>query len=159
MVYLLPAVLVGLLWACLAGPGRALATTGNTTAVTVPARYSVPRQIAKRYLGQYVLKAMAGDTPVSSGQMEIEINTLGYLQGVGSFYGYDAHGHQISWVATFYNFHLTGPNAMALEVFDVTGTHVLGAMRLQRSSRGDLSGQIALPTKRYPVQFRLNIPG
>jgi hypothetical protein len=129
------------------------ATTGNSDATVVPARFKVPHRIAVLYAGQYVLQSAAGGARLRSARMVIEINTLGFLQGIGSFFGYDALGYQTTWVAAFYNFHLISWERMALEIFDATGTHVFGNMYLRRSKQGNLIGQIALPKTLYAIQF------
>lgn len=150
---------VVLLWCCPGArwPGRASATTGNTAAAVVPAHYKVPRKVAVLYPGQYVLQSAAGGSRLIHGQLEFEINSLGYLQGIGSFMSYDNQGYQTSWVATFYNFHLTAPGTMTIEIFDVTGTHVFGHLYLQRTKQGDLRGQIALPKTRYAIAFQRRV--
>jgi hypothetical protein len=137
--------------------GTVSATTGNTAAAVVPAHFKVPRQIAKLYPGQYLLRSIASGARLSRVQMVFEINALGYLQGVGSFYGYNAQGFQTSWVATFYNFHLTAPGRMAVEIFDVTGTRVFGHLYIRRTKQGNLQGQIALPKTPYAIEFQRRV--
>jgi hypothetical protein len=137
--------------------GTVAATTGNTDAAVVPAHFKVPRQVAVQYPGQYVLKSVASGARISRIQMVFDINALGYLQGIGSFYGYDAQGYQTSWVATFYNFQVTGRDRMAIEILDVTGTKVFGHLYLLRTKQGNLIGQIALPRTRYSIEFQRRV--
>ena len=139
------------------GTDTVLATTGNTAAAVVPAHYKVPHKIAILYPGQYDLQSAASGARLSKVQMAFEINSLGYLQGIGSFFGYDAQGHQTSWVATFYNFHLTAPDKMAIEIFDPTGTRVFGKLYLRRTKQGNLIGQIALPKTLYAIAFQRKV--
>jgi hypothetical protein len=129
------------------------ATTGNSNAAVVPAHFKVPHRIAVLYPGQYVLRSAAGGARLRSAQMVIEINTLGFLQGIGSFFGCDAPGYQTTRVAAFYNFHVISSDRMAVEIFDATGTHVFGNMYLRRTKQGNLIGQIALPKTLYAIQF------
>src|SRR6476469_8970661 len=60
------------------------ATTGNSDAAVVPAHFTVARRIAVRYPGQYTLQSVASEARLSNVRMVIEINALGFLQGVGS---------------------------------------------------------------------------
>ncbi len=129
------------------------ATTGNSDAAVVPAHFTVAHRIAVLYPGQYTLQSVASGARLSSVRMVIEINALGFLQGVGSFYGYDAQGYRTTWVATFYNFHVISSDRMAVEIFNAFGTRVFGSMFLRRTKQGNLIGQIALPKTPYAIQF------
>jgi len=150
-------VLVVLALAAIRGVGAAWATTGNSDSTPIPAHYQVPRRIAALYPGQYVLTSVASGARLSRGQMAIDLNAIGYLQGVASFYGYDTHGYQTSWVARLYNFRVTGPNRMSAELLDPLGTTVLGKMSWQRARQGDLTGSIALPKIPYGIHFHRNV--
>lgn len=150
-------LLMGLVCASVLDNGTVSATTGPSNTTPVPALYKVPHRVAVLYPGQYALKSAARGARLNQGQMVIDLNTLGYLQGTASFRGYDAHGFQTSWVATLYNFHLTAPNKMTVDILGPFGTTALGKMYLQRTKQGDLVGQIALPKTRYAIQFHRNL--
>jgi hypothetical protein len=108
------------------------------------------------YPGQYSLQSVVAGLRVTKAQLLIEINPAGYLQGIASFSGYDAQGHETTWVASFYNFRATGPDKLTVEVFGALGTPRLGTLSLERTARGDLVGHIALPKVPYPIQFHRN---
>jgi hypothetical protein len=137
--------------------GGVSATTGNNATNPVPALYKVPHQIEILYPGQYSLKSAAGGSRLTRAQVAIEINSAGFLQGVASFYGYDAHGYQSQWVASLYNFRVIGPNRLSVEVLGPLGAPLLGKMYLQRTKQGDLVGQIALPKTPYAIAFHRNV--
>ena len=145
-------LLVALLCAGLMRAGAVSATTGNTAAKPVPALYKVPLKVADLYPGQYSLESAAPGARLRQMQMLITMNSLHYLQGVATIYGYDAQGFQTSSVVTMYNFRLVAPSKMTIEVLGPLGTPLLGYLYLQRASDGDLSGQIQLASKaRYAV--------
>jgi hypothetical protein len=150
-------LLAGVLGAGFVGARTVSATTGNTTTTPVPALYKVPRAVATLYPGQYQLKASASGARLSRGQMVIDLNPIGYLQGVASFFGYDAQGYQTSWVATLYNFRVIGPNKMSVQILDPLGTTVLGKMFWQRTAQGDLVGRIMLSKTAYSIRFHRNL--
>lgn len=136
-------------------PTTAFATTGPTTVVT-PAKYRVARAIALRYPGQYVMQTAASKARLVHGQMAITINSLGYLQGVAQFTGYDAHGLESTWIAFLYNFHLTARGVMVIGLYGTFGDRVFGSLYVQRTKQGDLVGQIALPSTRYAIRWHKN---
>jgi hypothetical protein len=135
------------------GGGTARATTGDSNVTPVPALYKVPHSTAVRYLGAYSLQTAARGSRLTSAKIVVELNSLGYLQAIGSFYGYDAQGSRTSWVASFYNFHLIGANRMTVEVFGPLGGTKLGLLTFKRTANGDWMGQIALPKTPYSVVF------
>ncbi len=139
------------------GGGTARATTGDSDTTPVPALYKVPHAIAAEYLGAYSLQTAAKGARLSRANMELELNSLGYLQGIGSFYGYDAQGSRTSWIASFYNFHLIGKNKMTVEVFGPLGGTKLGLLTFTRTAKGDLVGQIALPKTPYSIVFHRTV--
>ena len=139
------------------GAGRVSATTGNSETNPVPARFKLPHQVAVLYLGQYTVQSAAAGSRIIRGQMAFEINTLGFLQGIGSFLRYDAQGQQTEQVVTLYNFHLTAPNTVTVELFGPLGVPLLGTMTLHRTARGDLVGKIALPKTSYAIAFHLKV--
>ncbi len=134
-------------------PATVLATTGPTTVAT-PAKYRVDRTIAMRYPGQYMMQTVAEKARLAHGQMAIEINSLGYLQGVAQFNSYDAHGQQSTWTAFLYNFHLTAHDVMAIGLYSVFGSGSFGTLYVQRTKQGDLIGRIALPSTPYAIRWR-----
>ncbi len=139
------------------GAGTASATTGNTSTTPVPALYRVPRQVAVLYPGQYSLQSAAPAARLRQLQLLIELNPIGYLQGVATIYGYDANGFPTSSVVTVYNFHLTALNRMTIEVLGPLGTPLLGYLYVRRTTRGDLVGQIAMASKtRYALTLHRN---
>lgn len=150
-------LLLALAGAGVLATGTVLATTGPSIITPAPALYKVPHRVAVFYPGQYALRFAARGARLSEGQMVIDFNTLGYLGGVASFRGYDASGFATSWVATLYNFHLTAPNMMTVDVLNRFGTSRLGRLYLQRTPQGDLVGQIALPKTPYAVRFHRNL--
>ena len=156
-VRMLCSLLIGPACAVLLATGTVSATTGPSLTTPAPALYKVPHRTAVLYPGQYVLRFVARGARLSRGQMAIDFNDLGYLKGVASFQGYDAGGFQTNWVATLYNFHLTAPNMMTVDVLDQFGTSRLGRMYLQRTAQGDLVGQIALPKTPYAIRFHRNL--
>jgi hypothetical protein len=133
------------------------ATTGNSETNPVPARFKVPHQVEVLYPGQYSLRSASAGSRLIHGQMALEINEIGYLQGIGSFLRYDAQGHQTEQVVTFYNFHVIAPNRVTVEIFGPLGTPLLGSMTLQRLASGDLVGKIALPKTPYAITFHRNV--
>jgi hypothetical protein len=66
--------------------------------------------------------------------------------GVGEFYGYDAQGYQSSLVAALWNFHLTAPGVMSIDLLSLRTWIPQGRLVMHRSNRGDLSGRLALGT-------------
>jgi hypothetical protein len=143
-------VLIGLEGAAsFQGFATVFATTGPSD---VPARYKVPHAIAALYPGQYALRTVASDARISHAQMIIDFNSLEYLAGVAQFSGYDAQGHQTTWVADMYNFHLTAAG-MVVPLLGPANAVQLGTMYLHHAKSGDLVGQIALPTRRYSISW------
>lgn len=150
---------VSLLLVCLLGAGfEGAATVSATTGGPgpTPARYRVDPRIAHLYPGQYKMQSAARGARLSYGQMAIDINELGFLQGVIQFNGYNAQGFRTTWVTVMYNFHLTAPNMMSIGLYGPNGTVVLGNLYVQRTKRGDLVGQIALPRTRYAIRWHRN---
>jgi hypothetical protein len=155
--YVLSLLLVSLLTGGLRGAGRVSATTGVTDFGPVPARFKLAHQVEHLYLGQYTLRSVAPGSRIISGQMAIDVNDLGYLQGIGSFLSYDAQGYRSERVVTFYDFHLVAPHTMMVELFGALGTPLLGTMAVQRTASGDLIGSIALPKTPYAIAFHRNV--
>jgi hypothetical protein len=147
-------MLVGLVGAGFRGAAPVSATTGGPG--PTPAQYRVAPGLAQLYPGQYSMQSVAGGARLSRGQMAIDINELGYLQGVAQFAGYDARGFQTTWVAVLYNFHLTGPKTMTIGVYGPVNTVLLGRLYVQRTKQGDLVGTIALPRTRYAIRWHKN---
>lgn len=147
------ACIVGAVSGAVLGGGTAQATTGDSNVTPVPARYKISHSIAVRYLGAYSLQTAAPGARLTSAKIVVELNSLGYLQAIGSFYGYDAQGSRTSWVASFYNFHLIGANTMTVEVFGPLGGTKLGMLTFKRTVKGDWIGRIALPKTPYSVVF------
>jgi hypothetical protein len=150
---LVAAALVG----AVLGGGTARATTGDSNTTPVPALYKVPHSTAVQYLGAYTMQSAAPGARLTGAKIEVELNSLGYLQGIGSFYGYDARGSRTSWIASFYNFHLIGANRMTVEVFGPLGGTKLGLLTFQRRANGDWTGQIALPKTPYRIVFHRTV--
>jgi hypothetical protein len=109
-----------------------------------PALYRVDSKLLRLYCGQYVLKTAARSARLSGGTLQIAVDAAGYLYGVGEFYGYDAQGYQSSLVAALWNFHLTAPGAMSIDLLSLMTWAPLGALVVHRSNGGDLSGRLAL---------------
>ena len=155
LVLWLSVVLVALGGAVSFGTQTVSATTGPTYTIT-PARYRVAHKIAVLYPGQYVMQSAASGARLRSGQMAIEINQLGYLAGVASFSGYDAHGLQTTWVAGLYNFHLTVRHNMTIDLLGPLGSRLLGRLAVQRTQQGDLIGHIFLANGRFAIRWHKN---
>jgi hypothetical protein len=132
------------------GAPTASATTGPQD---VPALYKVPHAFAVQFLGQFVLTSVAKGARISQVQMLIDFNSLDYLAGVASFRGYDAQGHQITWVADMYNFRQTAAGMQIPLLGAGISTPQLGTLYLRPLKTGDLVGQIALAGKRYAIGF------
>jgi hypothetical protein len=145
------AVLIG---AYFQGVDAVSATTGGPG--PTPARYRVDPRIAGLYPGQYSMQSAASGARLARGEMAIDINELGYLQGVVQFAGYNAQGRQSTWVAVLYNFHVTTPNTMTIGLYGPVGSVLLGMLYVQRTKQGDLVGQIALPRARYAIRWHKN---
>jgi hypothetical protein len=148
-------VLVGLVGAGFRGAATVSATTGGPG--PTPARYRVDPRIAGLYPGQYSMQSAASGARLARGQMAIDINELGYLQGVVQFAAYNAQGRQSTWVAVLYNFHVATPNTMTIGLYGPVESVLLGMLYVQRTKQGDLVGQIALPRARYAIRWRKNI--
>jgi hypothetical protein len=110
------------------------------------AHYRVDRALTQLYCGQYVLTTAARSARLSGGTLQIAVNAAGYLYGVAEFYGYDAQGYQSSLVAALWNFHLTAPSVMSIDLLSLMTWVPLGRLVVHRSSGGDLSGRLALGT-------------
>ncbi len=145
--------------ACLLAAG-ALVPAGGARATTGPTQFlpNSPYRVANKYVplyrGQYLLKTVARAARLSGAALGVEVNTKGYLAGVGQFYGYDAQGSQTSWTATLYNFHLTSHNrTMVIDLLAPAGRLLLGRLYVQRTNKGDLNGQIQLGRERYTISW------
>jgi len=136
----------------MAVPRPVVATTGPTDYLPA-SHYKVAKGRAALYVGQYLLSSAARAARLSGGAMGIEINSRGYLDGVGQFYGYDEHGNQSSWTATLYNFHETKQHVMVFDLLGPSGTPLLGRVFVTRTRSGDLSGQILLPNGRFNIRW------
>ena len=108
------------------------------------AHYRVDRALMQLYCGQYVLKTAARSARLSGGTLHIAVNAAGYLYGVGEVYGYDAQGYQSSLVAALWNFHLTAPGVMSMDLLSLMTWAPLGRLVVYRATNGDLSGHIFL---------------
>jgi hypothetical protein len=73
--------------------------------------------------------------------------------GVGEFYGYDAQGYQSSLVAALWNFHLTAPGVMSIDLLSLRTWIPQGRLVMHRSNRGDLSGRLALGTHSAAISW------
>lgn len=135
----------------LQGIRSASATTGPS--VPQPARYHVAANLARPYRGQYNMTMVARAARLRQGSMAIEINELGYLEGVAQFYGYDTHGYQTSWVAHLYDFQLVRHGVMIIALYAPTGAPLLGRLFVTRRPTGDLTGQIELDRQRYTIDW------
>ena len=118
-----------------------------------PAHYRVNSKLLRLYCGQYVLKTAARSARLSGGTLQIAVNAAGYLYGVGEFYGYDAQGYQSSLVAALWNFHLTAPGVMTMDLLSLMTWVPLGRLVVHRSNGGDLSGQLTLGTHGYAISW------
>jgi hypothetical protein len=118
-----------------------------------PALYRVDSKLLRLYCGQYVLTTAARSARLSGGTLRIAVNTAGYLYGVGEFYGYDTQGYQSSLVAALWNFHLTAPNVMSIDLLTLMAWVPLGRLVVHRSNCGDLSGQLTLERHRYAISW------
>jgi hypothetical protein len=118
-----------------------------------PAHYRVNSKLLRLYCGQYVLKTAARSARLSGGTLQIAVNAAGYLYGVGEFYGYDAQGYQSSLVDALWNFHLTAPDVMSIDLLSLMTWVPLGRLVVHRSNRGDLSGQLTLGTHSYAISW------
>jgi hypothetical protein len=129
----------------------ARATTGPTQFLGL-SRYHVAMKIARQWRGQYLI-VQPQSAHLFGAALGIEITPYGFLHGIGQFYGYDAQGHQTSWVSTVYNFHLTSNHVMVADIMAQMSSTLLGRLFLTRLKSGDLVGQIAL----FPAMARLPI--
>ena len=109
-----------------------------------PARYRIDSKLLRLYCGQYAFKTAARSARLSGGTLRIAVNGAGYLYGVGEVYGYDAQGYQSSLVAALWNFHLTAPGVMSIDLLSLMTWVPLGRLVVHRSTNGDLSGHIIL---------------
>jgi hypothetical protein len=151
----LPALLllVGLL--AIGGQERVWATTGPST--PTPARYKVSLKLAQPFRGQYSLVSASQGARLGSGAMAIDLNSLGYLFGIAQFHGYDAQGHQTTWLAGLYNFHTVDHGQMLIMMYDTSDTVVLGRMSVTRRADGGLTGRIVLGRQSYAIRWRKNL--
>jgi hypothetical protein len=150
---LISSILAVAAWLALHAAAPVLATTGPTKFLP-PSHYKVASKVAQQYRGQYLFKSAAAPARISGGAMGIEVDSNGQLTGIAQFYGYDQAGHQTAWVGTLYNFHLTGKNIMIADIVGPSGTPLLARLFLTRSNKGDLTGQIELPTGRYAIAWQ-----
>jgi hypothetical protein len=118
-----------------------------------PAHYRVDSKLLRLYCGQYVLKTAARSARLSGGTLQIAVNAAGYLYGVGEFYGYDAQGYQSNQVAALWNFHLTAPGVMSINLLSLMTWVPQGRLVVRRSNGGDLSGRLALGTHSYTISW------
>jgi hypothetical protein len=118
-----------------------------------PAHYRVDSKFLRLYCGQYVLQTAAQGARLSGGTLQIAANAAGYLYGVGEFYGYDAQGYQSSLVDALWNFHLTAPGVMSIDLLSLMTWVPLGRLVVHRSNRGDLGGQLTLGTHSYAISW------
>jgi hypothetical protein len=118
-----------------------------------PADYRVDSKLMRLYCGQYVLKTAARGARLSGGTLRIAVNAAGYLYGVGELYGYDAQGYQSSLVAALWNFHLTAPGVMSIDLLSLMTRVPLGRLVVHRSNGDDLSGRLALGTHSYAISW------
>jgi hypothetical protein len=117
------------------------------------ALYRVDSKLLPLYCGQYVLKTAARSARLSGGTLQIAVNAAGYLYGVGEFYGYDAQGYQSSQVAALWNFHLTAPGVMSIDLLSLMTWVPQGRLVVHRSNGADLSGWLALGTHSYAISW------
>jgi hypothetical protein len=128
----------------------ASATTGPSD---VPALYKVPHAFAEQFLGQFELVSVAKKARITQVQMLIDFNSLEYLSGVVSFRGYDAQGQVDTWVADMYNFRQTSAGMRIPLLGPGIGTPQLGTFYLRPTKSNGLTGQLALGSKRYAIEF------
>jgi len=154
-VFTLVLIVLGLCGSGCFRPSTALATTGPSD--PSPAHYLLPTAVAKLFLGQYTIQAVADGARLSRGQMAIDFNSLHYLSGISSFNGYDTGGHGTTWVGSLYQFHQTAKDGMVIDILGPVSARLFGRMFLRPVKGGDLVGQIALPTRRYAIHWHKNL--
>ena len=137
----------------LSAPQRGSATTGPTDFLPL-SPYHVAEKLLPLYRGQYILAGAASAARLSGGALAVEINPYGYLYGRGQFYGYDAGGHQTSWTAILYNFHVASHGVMIFDLLGPGGRPLLGRLFVRRTQSGDLVGQVKLGSRRYAISWR-----
>ena len=134
-------------------PAATKATTGPTKFLP-PSRYQVGSAIQRLYTGQYLFHSAAPAARLHGGAMGVEINNQGQLYGVVQFYAYDDQGRQSTWVGTLYNFHQTKNKVMIIDILAPSGSLLLGRFLVNRSNKGDLSGQITLPNGKFAISWQ-----
>jgi len=128
------------------------ATTGPSA--NFPTTFKVKSAFAAKFIGEYTLKSIPAAAHIKSAALGIEVNSSGFLYGIGQFYGYDASGSQTSWVATLYHFKQVGnTNEMKFDLLSSSLTIVLGHMSASAPSHGRLTGAIVLDGHSYPIVF------
>jgi hypothetical protein len=141
---------------CLVAPGNVSATTGPTDFLP-PTKFHVPLAVQKLYIGQYILKSVDPASRLSGGAFGIEIDAdTGYLVGIAQFSGYDQGGDQSTWEASMYNFDLTKPGQMIIDLLGPTGVPLFGRLYVTRTAKGDLHGQLTLGKSkvRYDISIQ-----
>jgi hypothetical protein len=141
----------------LAGPALGAIQTAHATtgpSANFPKTFKVKSAFAAKFVGEYTLKSISAPARIKSAALGIEVNSNGFLYGIGQFYGYDGSGSQISWVTTLYHFKQVGTsNEMQFDLLSSSLTIVLGHMSASAPSHGRLTGSIVLDGHSYPIVF------
>jgi hypothetical protein len=127
-----------------------LATTGPY--ILRPPKYRVGAAVAKLYPGRYTMRAAIKGAKLKTGNLGIEVNGDGFLDGIAQFEQYDATGTS-TWTATLYDFRILGKNRMQISVLGPGGKPLLALMRLVRDKDGNLTGQFAQNGHSYSVSW------
>lgn len=137
----------------LAGP--ASATTGPSFLLRPP-RYRISGADIRPYLGRYVQSSTTRAAKIITSQIEVGLQSTGTAQGLLAMYDYDAQGHEQSFIADLYDFHLIGRDLKSQIVTAGVGKP-LGTMSLRLvGSSHNLTGTISPPGRSgaYPITYR-----
>jgi hypothetical protein len=138
--------------------GMLLATFAATTMATTgpyilrPPKYHVSASIAKLYPGIYKMRGSIKGAKLKTGNLGIEVNDDGFLDGIAQFEQYDATG-VTSWTAVLFDFKSLGKNKMQISIEGPGGKPLLALMQVTRDTHGNFNGTFAQNGKTYPVSW------
>jgi hypothetical protein len=133
-------------------PSQASGTTGPY--ILRPPKYRVSPSVAKLYPGRYSMRGGVKGARLRGGNLGIEVNDNGFLDGVAQFEAFDARGVRTVWVATLYDFKNLGHGRMQFNVLGPGGTPLLALMRVVRDKHGNFKGQFVQDGHTYPISWR-----
>jgi hypothetical protein len=138
--------------------GALLATFAAATFATTgpyilrPPKYHGAAAVAKLYPGRSTMRTGIKGAKLKTGNLGIEVNDDGFLDGIAQFEQFDATGTS-TWTAVLFDFRSLGKNRMQISIEGPGGTPLLALMRLVRDKNGNLTGQFAQNGHTYSVSW------